>query len=329
MATFSRFAGAVAFAAMTLASNTSFADDAYPSRPVNVVLPFAAGGGTDILTRAWADKLSKMWNQSVVVENKPGASGNLGTEVVADSKNDGYTLLMTTNATIVINPQLNPDEVNYDPQKDLVPVTEVASVPFLLLVNPNSPAKTIQDFIQIAKDKPGTLNCASSGIGGGAHLALELLKSKAGVDIVHVPYKGGNEGFIALMGGHVDCLIVSILTSTSYIEQGQVRALAVTSLERNPSQPDVPAFAELPGLEGFQSDLWYGLLAPAGTDPAIVQKAYEDTKKVLTDPEYRKQFEPTGAVLVGNTPEEFKKVIAEDMGRWKEVIEVSGVRNQL
>ena len=329
MATFSRFAGAVAFAAMTLASHVSLADDAYPARPVNVVLPFGAGGGTDILTRAWADKLAKMWNQSVVVENKPGASGNLGTEVVADSKNDGYTLLMTTNATIVINPQLNPEEVNYDPQKDLVPVTEVASVPFLLLVNPASPAKTIQDFIQMAKDKPGTLNCASSGIGGGAHLALELLKSKAGVDIVHVPYKGGNEGFIALMGGHVDCLIVSILTSTSYIEQGQVRALAVTSLQRNPSQPDIPAFAELPGLEGFQSDLWYGLLAPAGTDPAIVQKVYEDTKKVLTDPEYRQQFEPTGAVLVGNTPEEFKKVIAEDMGRWKEVIEVSGVRNQL
>jgi len=215
MATFSRFAGAVALAAMTLASNISLADDPYPARPVNVVLPFAAGGGTDILTRAWADKLSKMWNQSVVVENKPGASGNLGTEVVADAKPDGYTLLMTTNATIVINPQLSPEEVNYDPQKDLEPVTLVASVPFLLLVNPASPAKTIQDFIQLAKDKPGTLNCASSGIGGGAHLALELLKSKAGIDIVHVPYKGGNEGFIALMGGHVDCLIVSILTSTS------------------------------------------------------------------------------------------------------------------
>jgi tripartite-type tricarboxylate transporter receptor subunit TctC len=329
MATFSRFAGVIALAAMTLGSNISLADDAYPARPVNVVLPFGAGGGTDILTRAWADKLSKMWNQSVVVENKPGASGNLGTEVVADSKPDGYTLLMTTNATIVINPQLSPEEVNYDPQKDLDPVTLVASVPFLLLVNPASPAKTIQDFIQLAKDKPGTLNCASSGIGGGAHLALELLKSKAGIDIVHVPYKGGNEGFIALMGGHVDCLIVSILTSTSYIQQGQVRALAVTSLERNPAQPDVPAFSELPGLEGFQSDLWYGLLAPAGTDKAVIQKVYEDTKKVLTDPDYRKQFEPTGAVLVGNTPEEFKKVIAEDMERWKEVIEISGVRNQL
>jgi tripartite-type tricarboxylate transporter receptor subunit TctC len=326
---FSRLAGALGAAAMILASNISLAEDSYPERPVNVVLPFSAGGGTDILARAWADKLGKIWNQSVVIENKPGASGNLGTEVVADAKPDGYTLLMTTNATIVINPQLNPEEVNYDPQKDLEPITMVASVPFLLLVNPGSPAKTIQDFIQIAKDKPGELNCASSGIGGGAHLALELLKSMAGVDIVHVPYKGGNEGFIALMGNHVDCLIVSVLTSTSYIQQGQVRALAVTSLKRNPSQPDVPAFAEIPGLEGFQSDLWYGLLAPAGTDKAIIQKAYEATKAVLEDPEYKKQFEPTGAVLVGNTPDEFRKIIAEDMQRWNKVIEVSGVRNQM
>lgn len=329
MTTCSRIAGMVAAAAMLAASNISLADESYPDRAVNVVLPFGAGGGTDILTRAWADKLSKILNQSIVIENKPGASGNLGTEVVAKAKADGYTLLMTTNATIVINPQLNPAEVNYDPQKDLEPITQVAAVPFMLLVNPDSPAKTIQDFIQMAEDRPGELNCASSGIGGGAHLSLELLKSMANVDIVHVPYKGGNEGFIALIGGHVDCLIVSVLTSTSYIEQGQVRALAVTSLKRNPSQPDVPAFAEIPGLEGFQSDLWYGLLAPAGTDKAIIQKVYGATKEVLNDPEYRNQFEPTGAVLVANTPEEFKELIAEDMKRWEKVIEVSGVRDQL
>jgi len=321
--------GSLSALALAFSCAPSLAQTDYPKETVRIITPFEAGGGTDIISRALAQKLEGMWNASVIVENKAGANGNLGSDVVAKSKPDGYTLLLTTNATIVINPQLFGDQVKYNPETDFAPITLMSSLPFVFLVPPTSPAKTMEEFIELAKKEPGKLDCGSSGVGGGAHLALEMLKQRAGVDLVHVPYKGTGSSITALLGNHIDCLFVSILSATPYIKQGQLRALAVSSLQRNPSLPDTPAVAELPGLAGFESDLWYGLLAPAGTDPAVVQKIYEGTKAMLDDPEIRARFEPTGALLVGNTPEEFSKQITTDIRKWTETINASNVKAQL
>jgi tripartite-type tricarboxylate transporter receptor subunit TctC len=302
----------------------------YPSETVKIITPFEAGGGTDIVSRQLAHKLEGLWNNNpVLVENKAGANGNLGTDIVAKSKPDGYTLLLTTNATIVINPQLFGDQVKYDPVKDLAPVSMLSALPFVFLVPPSSPAKTMEEFIEMAKKTPGKLGCGSSGVGGGAHLALEMLKARGGLDITHVPYKGTGSSITALLGGHIDCLFVSILSASPYIKQGQLRPLAVSSLKRNASLPDTPAVAELPGLDGFESDLWYGLLVPAGTDKAIIDKIHDGAKAMIDDPDFRSKFEPTGAVLVGNTPEEFSKQIEGDIKKWTQVIKDSGVANQL
>lgn len=322
----------VAMSLLAVQSVPAFAQSAedYPNQTVRIVTPFEAGGGTDIVSRELANKLQGLWNNNaVIVENKPGASGNLGTDIVAKSKPDGYSLLLTTNATIAINPQLFGDRVKYDPIKDFTPVSMLSSLPFVFLVPPSSPAKTMEEFIELAKTSPGTLSCGSSGVGGGAHLALEMLKSRAGVDVTHIPYKGTGSSITALLGAHIDCLFVSILSASPYIKQGQLRALAVSSLERNSSLPDVPAVAELPGLDGFESDLWYGLLVPAGTDPQIVQKVYEGVKALIDDPGFRGRFEPTGAVLVGNKPEEFSKQVVSDIKKWADVVKQSGVAEQL
>lgn len=301
----------------------------YPDKPVRFVVPYVAGSPADLVARKLGEDLARQLGQPFIVENKAGANGNLGSDVVAKAKPDGYTLLLTTNATIVINPQLFGDQVKYDPEKDFAPVTLMSSLPFVFLVPPSSPAKTMEEFITLAKKNPGTLDCGSSGMGGGAHLALEMLKLRAKVDLTHVPYKGTGSSVTALLGGHIDCLFVSILSATPYIKQGQLRPLAVSSLQRNPSLPDIPAVAELPGLAGFESDLWYGLLAPAGTSPAIVQKIYEGTKAMLDDPDIRARFEPTGALLVGGTPEEFSKLITRDIKKWTETINASNVKAQL
>lgn len=321
---------ALALAASVFAASPGLAQQTdYPTGAVRIITPFEPGGGTDIVSRELARWLEGKWKQSILVENKAGASGNLGTDFVAKAKPDGSTLLMTTNATVVINPQLFGDRVKYDPKKDLAPITLVSALPFVFVVPPDSPVKTMEEFIALAKSKPGELDCGSSGVGGGAHLALEMLKSRAGVDIKHVPYKGTGSSVTAIMGSHIDCMFVSILTIAPYIKQDQVRGLAVSSLKRNPAFPDMPAVAELPNLDGFESDLWYGMLAPAGTDPAIIDKIYKETKALLESPEFRGKFEPTGAVLVGNTPAEFAKQIDSDIGKWTEVIKQSGVAGQL
>ncbi|GGE51689.1 hypothetical protein GCM10007276_30900 [Agaricicola taiwanensis] len=320
------FAGLLVLAAPSAAFAQA---TSYPTETVRIITPFEPGGGTDIMSRALAQKLEGLWSKSVIVENKAGANGNLGTDVVAKSKPDGHTLLMTTNATIVINPQLFGDQVKYDPVKDFAPVTLMSTLPFVFVVPASSPAKTMEEFIELAKKNPGTLDCGSSGMGGGAHLALEMLKSRAGLDIAHIPYKGTGSSITALIGGHIDCMFVSILTVTPYIKQEQARALAVSSLKRNPSLPDTPAVAELPGLDGFESDLWYGLLAPAGTDPAIVEKINAGAKAMLDDPDIRGRFEPTGALLIGNSPEEFSKLIESDIKKWTEVIERANIKAQL
>jgi len=297
---------------------------AYPSKPIRFIVTFAAGGGTDIFARAIAQKFTEAWGQPIIVDNRAGGNGNIGTDIVAKAPADGYTVLMTTNATIVINPNLL--KLPYDPVRDFAPISEVAALPFVLVAHPSVPVRSVSELIALAKAKPGLLNYGSSGGGGGANLSGEMLKTMAGVNMTHVPYKGAAPALIALLSGEFQVMFVSILTVTPLIESGKVRALGVTSAKRSPSLPNVPAVAETPGLAGFETDLWYGMLAPAKTDPKIVEQLYRETSRVLALPDIRSRFEPTGTVMVGSSPAEFAKTIKSDLVKWAKVIKSSGAK---
>jgi len=287
----------------------------YPAKPIRIVVSFSPGGGTDIFARAMAQKYSAAWGQPVIVDNRAGGGGNIGTDLVAKAPADGYTWLLTTNAPIAINPNLT--KAPFDPVKDFAPVSQLAALPFVLSVHPSSPAKTVVGLIDLAKARQGRLNFASSGAGGGAHLAGEMLKTMARIDMTHVPYKGGGPALLALAGAQVDLLFLSILTSMPLIKSQKVRALGVTSPKRSPA---LPALAETPGLEHFESDLWYGMLAPAATDPRIIDKIYQEGRRMLTSPEFRNLFEPTGASLVASSPGAFAAAIKKDLAKWGKVI---------
>ena len=296
----------------------------YPTKPLRFVVTFAPGGGTDVFARAIALKFTEAWSQSVIVDNRAGGNGNIGADMVAKAPADGYTVLVTTNATIVINPHLV--KLPYDPVMDLAPISQLATLPFVLLVHPSLPVKSVAELIALAKAKPGQLNFGSSGGGGGAHLSGEMMKTAAKIDMTHVPYKGAAPALVALLGGEVQFMFVSILTATPLIESNRVRAIAVSGLKRSPALPNVPAVAETPGLAGFETDLWYGMLAPAKTDPAIVNKLYRETKRVLERAEFKNRFEPTGTQIVANSPAEFAKIIKTDLAKWAVVIKSSGAK---
>jgi len=302
------------------AQNTS-----YPTKPVRIVSPFAPGGGSDLMARTLAAELGRDLKESFIVDNRTGGNGNIGTDIVARAPADGYTLLLTTNATIVINPQLFTKVVTYDPVKDFSPVSLVASQPFVLVLHPSVPAKTVPELIALAKSRPGTLNYSSSGSGGGAHLAGEMLKTFAAIDITHVPFKGSSPGLVALTGGQVQFMFVAVLAAMPLIEQNRLRAIAVSTRKRNPALPNLPAVCEYPGLENFESDLWYGLLAPGKTSPAVIEKLYATTRAALSRAEVKNRFEPSGTVLVGSSPQAFAQTIRADIARWGKVITAAKV----
>jgi len=320
-----RLAAAIICASL-LCAGTSHADDAsYPAQTVRLISAFAAGGGNDFMARALARKFGEEWKSTVIVEPRTGGNGDIATNYVAHATPDGYTLLVTTNATVVINPQLFKNVVKFDPVTDFAPVSLLARQPFLLVVNPKLPIKSLGDLIDFARANPGKLNFGSSGAGGGAHLAGEMLKSFLGLQMTHVPYKGVAPALQDVIAGHLDFMFAAILTSRPFVESGQLRALAVTSKMRNGSMPDVPAVAEYSGLEKFESDLWYGLLAPSGTDPAIVKKLQQSTVRAFADPKIRELFEPSGTLLVGSTPQEFGTVIKDDLAKWAGVFKSAGM----
>jgi tripartite-type tricarboxylate transporter receptor subunit TctC len=296
----------------------------YPDKPIRFVVTFAPGGGTDVFARAIAMKFTETWGQPVIVDNRAGGNGNIGADMVAKAPADGYTLLLTTNATIVINPHLT--KLQYDPVRDFAPVSQVAALPFVLLVHPSIAAKSVAELIALAKSKPGQLNFGSSGGGGGAHLSGEMMKTAAKIDMTHVPYKGAAPALVALLSGEVQFMFVSILTATPLIESNRLRAIAVSSLKRSPALPNVPAVAETPGLAGFETDLWYGMLAPAKTHPRIVDKLYRETREILFRPEFRGRFEPTGTMMVGSSPAQFAQTIKTDLAKWAVVIKSSGAK---
>jgi tripartite-type tricarboxylate transporter receptor subunit TctC len=320
-----RVLGGLALVLSAVLPAMAHADDApWPSRPLRLIVPFSAGGGTDIFARAAAQKLTEMWGQSVVVDDRAGGNGTIGTDAVAKAAPDGYTLLLTTNATIVINPHISKQP--YDPFRDLMPITMPVTLPFALLVNPKSPAKTFADLVALARAKPGKLNFGSSGIGGGAHLAGELMNLMGKLDTVHVPYKGVAPGLTALIGGEIDYMFASVYSATPMVDTKRLRILAVSSSKRIAAMPDVPAVAEAPGFAGFESDLWYGVFAPPKTDPKIVEKVYQDMKKAIFEPEFRKTSDASGMVTVANTPAEFTQKIRADSDRWGVLINKMGDR---
>ena len=298
---------------------------AYPNKPVRILAPFAPGGGNDLMARTLANEFNRELGERFVVDNRTGGNGNICTDIVARATPDGYTLLVTTNATIVINPQIFTKVVQYDPVKDFTPISLLASQPLVLVVHPSMPVKTVPELIALARAKPGTLNFASSGSGGSAHLAGEMLKSMAKIDMTYVPYKGSAPALVALLGGEINFMFTAILTAMPLVEQNRLRAIAVSTAKRNPAAPNLPAVAEFPGLEEFVSDLWYGLLAPSKVSPAIVDRLYKATQTALSNPDVKKRIESSGTVLVGSSPKEFAQTINSDVKRWGKVITAAKV----
>ena len=314
----------VGIAGIALAAPSAAQAPAYPTKPVRMVVPFPPGGATDLIARDVAQKLSEVWGQSVVVDNRPGAGGNIGTELVAHAAPDGYTLEMGTVGTHAINESLYA-KIPFDHVKDFAPVVLVAGVPNVLEVNPALPINSVQELIAYAKANPGKLNFASSGSGTSIHLSGELFKVMAGVEMTHVPYKGSSPALQDLIGGRVQLMFDNLPPSLPQIKAGKLRALAVTSATRAPALPDVPTIAES-GLPGFEASSWFGILVPAGTPPAIIAKINGEVVKWLASPEGKEKLAAIGANAAGGTPEDFARHIQAETAKWAKVVKASGAK---
>lgn len=316
-------------AAAALAYGPAAAQSAWPSKPVRIVVPFAAGGTTDILARAIAPELSKAFGQQFIVDNRAGAGGNVGAEIVAKSAADGYTLLMGTVGTHGINRALY-DKLPYDPIKDFAPITLVAGVPNVMVMNTDKARSmgisNVNDFIRYAKAHPGKLNMASSGNGTSIHLAGELFKSMSGVYMVHFPYRGSGPALLDMVGGTMDVMFDNLPSSMPQIKAGKLKALAVTSAQRSTALPDVPTIEQAGGLKGFDASSWFGLLAPAGTPPDVVSRIQQEVAKSLNTPAIKEKLLAQGAIPSGNTPQEFARLIESEHKKWAQVVKTSGAK---
>ena len=305
------------------------AQGAWPNKPVRIVVPFAAAGTTDILARALAPELSKAFGQTFIIENKAGAGGNLGADLVAKSAPDGYTLLMGTVGTQSINPSLYP-KMTYDAVKDFVPITLVAGVPNVLVMNPaKAQAAGITDvktLIAYARAHPGKLNMASSGNGTSIHLAGELFKTMTGTYMVHFPYRGSGPALLDLIGGTMDLMFDNLPSALPQIKSGKLVALAVTSSTRSAALPDVPTVAEAGPVKGFEASSWFGLLAPAGTPAEIVNRVQQESAKALATPALKERLLSQGAIPGGMTPAEFGRFIDAETKKWSAVVKTSGAK---
>jgi tripartite-type tricarboxylate transporter receptor subunit TctC len=316
-----RAAATVAAAALAV---LAAAQAPYPSKPIRMVVPFPAGGTTDLLARAAAQKLTESTGQPVVVDNRPGAGGNIGAELVAKAPADGYTLLMGTVGTHAINPGLYA-KMPYDHVKDFAPVILVAGVPNVLVVNPALPVNSVQELIAYGRANPGKLNFASSGSGTSIHLSAELFKTMTGVQMAHVPYKGSAPALQDLVGGQVQLMFDNLPSSLALIKGGKLRALAVTSAQRSSALPDVPTVAEA-GVPGFEASSWFGLLAPAGTPPEVIAKLNGEVARWLATPEAKEKLAAQGAIAAGQSPEDFARHIAAETAKWQKVVKESGAK---
>ena len=296
---------------------------AWPSKPVKIVVPFAAGGATDVVARLLAQKLGEAWGQTVVVENRAGAGGNIGADAVAKSPGDGYTLLMTSGSIVTANPHMY-KVMPFDAARDLVAITNVASGPQVIAVATGVPAKDLGELIALAKAKPKSVNFGSAGIGTQTHLAAENFAHTAGVDLTHVPYKGESAAITDLIGGQIQLVTPNLGAAIGFIQQGKIRALAVTSRERSPQLPDVPSASEV--LPGFENAGWFGLMAPAGTPRDVIDRIHRDSAKILLSDEFRAKLGQQGMVPVANSPADFAAAIRDESARWARVIRERGLQ---
>jgi tripartite-type tricarboxylate transporter receptor subunit TctC len=313
---------ATGFAA--LVPGFALAQDKYPSKPVTFICPYAAGGNSDQRSRQIGRFLSQALNQPVIVDNKAGAGGNIGTEFIAKAKPDGYTIGMGNFAPLAVNPSMF-QNMKFDPQKDLLPVCLIEKGPLVLMVRPDSPYKTVKDIIAAAKAKPGQLTFASGGLGGSHHLSGELFKSIAGLYITHIPYKGGAPATVDLMGGQVDMMFEQMYAAAPSIRAGKLRALAITSKVRSPLFPNVPTMIEA-GVPGFEVQNWQGLVVPAGTPAGIIKVLNETTNKALQDPTLREQMLSQGNEIGGGTPEQFAALIKSEAARWGKLVKAANIK---
>ncbi len=314
-------AGASAFAnAQATATGPA---QGYPGKPIRLVLVYPPGGGSDLIARPLAQKLTENLGQQVVVENRGGAGGNIGMEYVAKSAPDGYTLVLGLTAQFAVNPSLYP-RLPYDPVKDFAPITLLIRNPYVLLVHPTLPPKSVKELITLAKARGGQLVYSSAGNGSGAHLSGETLKTMAGINIVHVPYKGAAPAITDLIAGHVQVSFVVWRTSGPHVKTGKLRALGVTTEKRSPVLPDLPAIAET--LPGYDLPVWYGVVAPAGTPREIVGKVNTEILRVLGAPDFRQRMEAEAAEVIGGTPEQFGDYIRSEIVKWAKIVKDSGAK---
>ena len=291
---------------------------------MRIIVNFATGGPSDIVARMMSAKLGELWGKPVVIENIAGFAGNIGAERAAKATPDGYTLLLTGSSPIVINPSLH-DKMPYDPQRDLAPVTQLCTIPNLLVIYPGVPAKSVQELVRLARSQPGQLTFASSGSGSATHLGGELFKARAGIDIRHIPYKGTGAIIPDLLGGRVTMTFAATSTFLPLARDGKVRALAVASAQRSAAAPDLPTIAEA-GYPGFDTSSWQAVLVPAQTPAALIRRLHQDFVKVIAAPDIRARFAELGMEPVGNTPKELAAIIQSDLSKWVKVIKDSGAK---
>ena len=320
----------ILYAAAAIAQGTLWAwasgaiAQGYPAKPVRLIVPLAPGGGNDLLSRAISKHLTETLGQSVIIDNRPGASGIIGTETAARAAPDGYTLLMAGSGQMSINPSLY-RKLPYDPFRDFTAITLVASFPSLLTVHPSLPVKNIKDLIALAKARPGQINYASSGTGSGSHLGMELFKSMAGVNLIHIPFKGAGPALTDLIAGQVSVLFNNPMSSMPYAQAGRIRAIAVTGVKRLQAMPEIPTVGES-GLPGFDASVWLGLFAPAGTPADITTRIQSDVIKILRRNDVHDSFVRQGIDPAGGTTEQFTARIRADAAKWGAIIKISGAR---
>lgn len=318
---FTGFAARVAVAALAFTAACAAAQG-YPAKPVRFVVPYAPGGSTDTLARTIGVKLTDLLGQQVVVDNRPGASGNIGMDIVAHALPDGYTIVLGYIANLAIDPSLYA-KMPYDPVRDFAPITELASSPNVLVAHPSVPVTSFKDLL--VKAKQGQFNFASAGVGSVGHLTGELLNQMAGIRMVHVPYKGSGQAVTDLLGGHVQLMFSGFSSTLPHIKSGRLRALAVTGAQRSPAAPDVPTIAES-GFPGFEATAWYGVLAPAKTPKPVVSRLHNDIVKVLQEPDVKNRLSGLGFEIVGSTPEQFSAYIKAEIKKWAKAVKASGAK---
>lgn len=320
----SRVIAACAVVAVSLALPlTCAAQQEYPVRPVRIIVPSVASGGTDSATRMVSAKLEPFLKQPVIVDDRPGAGSIIGTELVAHAAPDGYTLLAAVSS-ITIQPSMQ-KKLSFDPLKDLMPVSQFIELPNVLVGHPSLAAKTVRELIAFAKANPGKLEFASAGTGSNLHLCMELFLSMAKIKMVHVPYKGASQAISDVVAGFVPLMVTNMITGTQQVKAGRLRAYGVTSATRSEAAPDIPTIAEA-GVPGYEAVQWYGLMAPAGTPSAIIAKLHQGVVQALRDPGVREKFHASGARPVGNTPAEFAKQMRDDIAKWAVVVKQAGLQ---